>query len=217
MAIFDSHLGIQLDSRSFTSLTGAWSLFSVIRAKQSLCKVYFCIKCGIMLSLTFFSLVESISSTPCSTLTQVYNSDQKELRIISKSHGSWLLRILAPHRTRECSFMFLGVILVSKTAHNLQITGIIFDNLLFLWSLCQGFRLDFEVGPSNEYAAATSFKAVVQDFSDLGAAALELWLKRDRVLWRIIISKCYSQGYYLLVSVCDHSLSQLARLGGSGG
>ena len=30
--------------------------------------------------------------------------------------------------------------------------------------------LDFEVGPSDERAATTSFKAVVRDFSDLGAA-----------------------------------------------
>jgi hypothetical protein len=76
--------------------------------------------------------------------------------------------------------------------------------------------LDFEVGPSNEYAAATSFKAVVRDFSDLGAAALELRLERDRVLWRIIVSKCYNQRYYLLVSACDRSLSRLAGLGASG-
>jgi hypothetical protein len=42
--------------------------------------------------------------------------------------------------------------------------------------------LDFEVGPSDECTAATSFKAVVRDFSDLGAAALELRLERDVVL-----------------------------------
>jgi hypothetical protein len=43
--------------------------------------------------------------------------------------------------------------------------------------------LNFEVGPSNdsERAAATLFKVVVRDLSDLGAA-LELRLERDGVL-----------------------------------
>jgi hypothetical protein len=40
-----------------------------------------------------------------------------------------------------------------------------------------GFKLDFEVGPSDGRAAATSFKAVVRDFCDFGAA-LERRLER---------------------------------------
>jgi len=55
------------------------------------------------------------------------------------------------------------------------------SNSLALSSTIAGFfgvfagalGLDFEVGPSNERAAATSFKAVVREFSDLGAT-LEL-------------------------------------------
>ena len=78
-----------------------------------------------------------------------------------------------------------------------------FSNSLATFSTIFGFfkvfvgalGLDFEVGPSNERADATSFKEVVRDFNNLGAA-LELRLESG-VLWvvdlRIIVSKCYSK------------------------
>jgi hypothetical protein len=53
--------------------------------------------------------------------------------------------------------------------------------------------LSFEVGPSNERAAATSFNAVVRDFSDLGAA-LELRLERDVVLRVLFPIRCVDLG-----------------------
>ena len=92
-----------------------------------------------------------------------------------------------------------------------------FSNSLATFSTIFGFfkvfvgalGLDFEVGPSNERADATSFKEVVRDFNNLGAA-LELRLESG-VLWvvdlRIIVSKCYSKGCYLPVSACGRSLS----------
>jgi hypothetical protein len=52
--------------------------------------------------------------------------------------------------------------------------------------------LDFEVGPSDRRAAATSFKAVVRYFSDFGAA-LELRLERE-VLWDLFPIGCVDLG-----------------------
>jgi hypothetical protein len=54
--------------------------------------------------------------------------------------------------------------------------------------------LDFEVGPSDEHAAATSFKAVVRDFSGLGAV-LELRLGLERLaLWDLFPMDCVDLG-----------------------
>jgi hypothetical protein len=51
-----------------------------------------------------------------------------------------------------------------------------------------GFKLDFEVGPSDVRAAATSFKAVVRDICDFGAA-LERRLERG-VLSMSCVDSC---------------------------
>jgi hypothetical protein len=62
--------------------------------------------------------------------------------------------------------------------------GAISDSSLgFFVVFVRALSLDFEVGPSkdSENAAATSFKAVVRDFCDLGAA-LELRLERVMML-----------------------------------
>lgn len=52
--------------------------------------------------------------------------------------------------------------------------------------------LDFKVRPSDERAVATSFKSVVRDFSDLGAA-LEPRLERE-ALWDLFPMGCEDLG-----------------------
>ena len=51
------------------------------------------------------------------------------------------------------------------------------------------FKLDFEVGPSDGRAAATSFKAVVRDICDFGAA-LERRLERGVLSMSCVESRC---------------------------
>ena len=62
----------------------------------------------------------------------------------------------------------------------------------FFDGIVAALDLDFEVGPSDERAATTLFKAVFRDFSDLGAA-LELRLERE-VLWDLFPMGCVDLG-----------------------
>ena len=63
--------------------------------------------------------------------------------------------------------------------------------LVFFEAFVVALGLDIEVEPS-EHAAATSFKVVVQELSDL-RAALELWLETD-MLRDLFLMGCVDLG-----------------------
>jgi hypothetical protein len=77
----------------------------------------------------------------------------------------------------------------SSSSEHSNSSSSIFD---FFEGFVAALGLDFEVGPSDEREAATSFKVVVRDFSDLGAA-LELRLERE-VLWDLFPMGCVDLG-----------------------
>ena len=66
--------------------------------------------------------------------------------------------------------------------------------LVFFEAFVVALGLDIEVGPS-KHAAATSFKVVVRELSDLSdlRAAPELWLEMD-MLWDLFPMGCVDLG-----------------------
>ena len=119
--------------------------------------MYFCIKCGITSSLIFFfSWAESFSSSPRSTLTFVYNNGQKR--------NENEIKLTAVDSRKSLPFMGLesaasrSLVSSSSSKHTGSSSSAVFD---FLEDFVAALGLDFEVGPSDGRAAATSFKVVV--------------------------------------------------------
>ena len=129
--------------------------FSVKGAKQSASDVYVCMKCGITSSLTFFFSLAESSSSLCSTLTLVYNNDQKRNENVKltavdcwKSLPFMVLESTASHSLVSSSS--------SKLSNSSSSTI-----LVFFESFVAALGLDIKVGPS-KCAATTSFKVVVR-------------------------------------------------------